>query len=169
MWQTCYIANNFPILEIKNFIQFNTLDDILMCGYPGGEYTFSIEPSHGLGRRFSPLLQQGKISAIIPVDGDKTRDGFITDIISTSGSSGSPIADIEGTIIGVVCSFIPFPVIQGSKQLPSAIAQLDIVYAVGNNKFSHCVKSAMEYFDTGEQNPAKVAARLLKFNENLSK
>jgi hypothetical protein len=169
MWQTCYIANSFPILEIKNFIQFNTLDDIIICGYPGGEFTFSIEPSHGLGRRFSPLLQQGKISAIIPVDDDKTRDGFITDIINISGSSGSPISDIEGTIIGVARSFIPFPFIQGSKQLPNAIAHVGIVYAVGNNKFSHWVKSAMEYFDTGEQNPAKVAAHLLKFNENLSK
>jgi hypothetical protein len=149
-------------------VQFNTLDDILMCGYPGGEYTFSIEHSHGLGRRFSPLLQKGGISALMPTDDDITPDGFMTDIIGTSGSSGSPITDTEGRIIGVARSVIPSTLIQDGKQLLNAFAPIGLVYAVGNNKFFHWAKSAIEYYDTGERTPAKVASTVLKFKQDLA-
>ena len=51
-----------------------------MSGYPGGEYTFSIEPSHGLGSRFNPLIQHGRISGLMPIDEESLPDGFFTDI-----------------------------------------------------------------------------------------
>ena len=74
-----------------------------MSGYPDGEYTFSIEPGQGLGSRFNPLIQHGRISGLMPIDEESLPDGFFTDIIGTSGSSGSPITDTEGKIIGVAC------------------------------------------------------------------
>jgi hypothetical protein len=153
----------FPFLEIKDFIQFNTLDDILMCGYPGGEYTFSIQPSHGLGSRFNPLLQQGRISGLMPIDDASIPDGFITDIIGTSGSSGSPITDTEGKIIGVACWVIPSPLVQSGKVLPNAYSPVGLVYALGNNKFLHWVQSVVKYYDTGELDTPKVASMVLKF------
>ncbi|MFL6524259.1 MAG: serine protease [Nitrososphaera sp.] len=153
----------FPFLEIKNFIQFKTLDDILMCGYPGGEHTFSIQPSHGLGSRFNPLLQQGRISGLMPIDEASIPDGFIIDIIGTSGSSGSPIMDTEGKIIGVACWVIPSPLVQSEKALPNAYSAIGLVYALGNNKFLHWVQSVVKNYDTGEMDPPKVASMLLKF------
>jgi hypothetical protein len=153
----------FPFLEIKDFIQFKTLDDILMCGYPGGEYTFSIQPSHGLGSRFNPLLQQGRISGLMPIDDASIPDGFITDIIGTSGSSGSPITDTEGKIIGVACWVIPSPLVQSGNAIPHAYSPVGLVYALGNNKFLHWVQSVVKGYDTGEMNPPKVASMLLKF------
>jgi hypothetical protein len=159
----------FPFLEIKDFVQFNTLDDILMSGYPGGEYTFSIQPSHGLGSRFNPLLQQGRISGLMPIDEESLPDGFITDIIGTSGSSGSPITDTEGKIIGVACWVIPATLIQNEKVLPNAFSPVGLVYALGNNKFLHWVQSVVKYYDTGELDTPKVASRLLKFEHEDSK
>ncbi|MFL6371693.1 MAG: serine protease [Nitrososphaera sp.] len=153
----------FPFLEIEDFVQFRTLDDILMGGYPGGEYTFSIEPSHGLGSRFNPLLQQGRISGLMPIDDTSLPDGFITDIIGTSGSSGSPITDMEARIVGVACWVIPSPLVQSEKVLPKAYSPVGLVYALGNNKFLHWVQAVVKYYDTGDMNPPKVASAVLKF------
>jgi hypothetical protein len=133
-----------------------------MSGYPGGEYTFSIQPSHGLGSRFNPLLQQGRISGLMPIDDTSLPDGFITDIIGTSGSSGS-ITDTEGKIIGVACWVIPSPLVQSEKVLPNAYSPIGLVYALGNNKFLHWVQGVVKYYDTGEMDPSKVASNLLKF------
>ncbi len=113
--------------------------------------------------RFNPLLQQGRISGLMPIDDVSTPDGFIIDIISTSGSSGSPIADTEGKIIGVACWVIPSPLVQGEKVISNAYSPVGLVYALGNNKFLHWVQSLVKYYNTGEMNPPKVASMLLKF------
>ncbi|MFL6308880.1 MAG: hypothetical protein ACJ70T_02655 [Nitrososphaera sp.] len=99
----------------------------------------------------------------MPIDEASIPDGFIIDIIGTSGSSGSPIMDTEGKIIGVACWVIPSPLVQSEKALPNAYSPIGLVYALGNNKFLHWVQSVVKNYDTGEMDPPKVASMLLKF------
>ena len=56
----------------------------------------------------------------MPIDDASIPDDFITDMMGTSGSSGSPITDMEGKIIGVACWVIPSPLVQSEKVLPNA-------------------------------------------------
>lgn len=89
-----------PILKISKRQNFTSLEKIMMCGYPGGNNTLN---PYGtvINMSLSPAIQEGKIASLFPGDDAETHQGILTDIITTGGSSGSPILDDNDEIIGI--------------------------------------------------------------------
>src|SRR3972149_4421331 len=80
--------------------KLNVLDEILMCGYPGGGTSLKIS-ANAFDVRMNPLIQTGKIAGFLPIDSVEHPVAIQTDIIGTGGSSGSPILDTEGNVIAM--------------------------------------------------------------------
>lgn len=103
--------SKYPFLKIKQIVDLTAphLDighEVVMCGYPAGEESLSLKIDAYHGYRFSPVMQFGHISALLPSD-DAIPYGIQTDILSTGGSSGSPIVSIEtGEVIGLAQKII---------------------------------------------------------------
>lgn len=91
-----------PSLQLRKPMKLNVFENILICGYPGGIQSLNISDKR-FGKRTNPLIQSGKIASIMPNDYTAEPIGLETDIISTGGSSGSPIiSQIDGTVIGII-------------------------------------------------------------------
>jgi len=98
---------NHKYLHVSNRINFSVLEEVYLCGYPGGNFSF--KPSvHPADVSLSPVLQYGRISALKPSDDAPKHQGIITDIIGVGGSSGSPILEANtGDVIGIAQQVIP--------------------------------------------------------------
>jgi len=97
----------YPFLKIREDWELQIGEEIAMCGFPGGNDTLSFEVHAITGLRGSPLMQFGHIAALLPFDDSKSY-GIQTDIVSTGGSSGSPIISIEtGEVVGIAQKIIP--------------------------------------------------------------
>lgn len=89
-----------PYLKVSQRTSFSPLEKIMMCGYPGGNTTLSPYGSI-IDVTLSPMAQDGKISSLIPGDDANVHQGMTLNIISTGGSSGSPIIDENNEVIGI--------------------------------------------------------------------
>lgn len=89
-----------PILKVSQRQNFTSLEKVMMCGYPGGSNTLN---PYGtvIDMSLSPAIQEGKIASLFPGDDAGTHQGILTDILTTGGSSGSPILDDKEEIIGI--------------------------------------------------------------------
>ncbi|MBL7083427.1 MAG: trypsin-like peptidase domain-containing protein [Candidatus Aminicenantes bacterium] len=88
-----------PKIELKSEISLNEGDVVAVSGFPMGEDVL-IAP--GWLHQFSPTLQTGIVSAILPFP-CKSPHSILVDIMCKGGSSGSPIFDIEsGEVLGMV-------------------------------------------------------------------
>ena len=86
--------SSLPFLQIKEPSILNLYSEIALCGYPSGESSFSFKGNSTISStRFSPVMQFGRISGLMPVDVSTNPYAIQTDIIGTAGSSGSPIVD----------------------------------------------------------------------------
>ena len=92
--------DKFSFLEFNKPTKINVFDSILMCGYP--MISESIVLYSEENTRWSPVLQKGIISSLLPVDESEKPYGIQTDIIGTGGSSGSPIVNANtGDVLGI--------------------------------------------------------------------
>lgn len=127
--------SRLPFLKIKSPCKLDLLNEIVMCGYPGGSVTLNVTNDDS-GMKLSPLLQTGKISSIMPIDDTNQPTGIQTDIIGTGGSSGSPIVDAnDGEVISVAQNIIPTPIIIPSKEDEKqhiGHAQIGMIFGVSN-------------------------------------
>jgi len=128
---------NHPFLKIDSRLKHDVLTEIFICGYPGGEITF--HPSGTvLDISYSPVIQPGRISSLMPADNANTSQGIITDLIGTGGSSGSPIIDANtGTVIGIAQTVIGSSLIATTKYEDSMYVLNDknkLVETVGEKK-----------------------------------
>lgn len=99
--------NNHNFLTISNRNHYSLFEEIYVCGYPGGDYTFKTI-AHPIEISLSPIIQIGKIASLKPGDNAPIHSGIITDIMGVGGSSGSPILDANsGEVIGIVQNIIP--------------------------------------------------------------
>lgn len=147
--------HNLPYLEVepsKNEIT----DEILMCGYPGGDQTFSLTRSDDFGMRVSPVLQFGRISGFMAHDTDPTPYGIQTDIIGNDGSSGSPIINTkDGKVIGLAESVL-LSYFESYDKTVSGKAKLGLVWGSSNVILAAVAKGAKNYFETGKNEPVLI-------------
>jgi len=88
-------------LEMKNKpFRPRLYDKMCICGFPGGAQSLQLQREYGM--RFSPTLQFGHLTGLMPFDEIKNPYGIQTDIVATGGSSGSAIVDAEdGKVVGI--------------------------------------------------------------------
>lgn len=126
--------------------------EVAICGYPQGSVTFVLlgNPS---GLKLSPLIQFGRISGFMPFDDAPIPYGLQTDILGTGGSSGSPIVNTNGEVLGVAQSVLPAEVVKSGSEQPEddggEVAKIGITYGLFNHYFPEMLSSAREFFDKG--------------------
>jgi len=139
---------NVPFLKIKSPCKLELFTEILMCGYPGGEFSFNINLKKD-AIKTSPLLQIGRISGLMTADNTVQPTGIITDIIGTGGSSGSPIVESnDGEVIGVAQNVIPGGVysLPEENKKPKGIgsAVIGLTFGVSNYLLNPAVTATLE-------------------------
>lgn len=153
----------YPFLKIRKNISVENMIDIghevVLCGYPAGEQSLSLKVTKDMGLRFSPVMQFGHIAALLPFD-DVIPYGIQTDILSTGGSSGSPIVSIEtGEVMSIAQKIIvtyagvDIPEkAQKKARLPDTLdgfAHIGIVWGDSFNMFSDVVNMTAKNFSDG--------------------
>jgi hypothetical protein len=83
-----------------------------ILGYPGGlNFDSARNPNQSL--ELTPLMQTGVIAGILPFEKVPKPETFVLDIYVTPGSSGSPVFDEDGVVVGLVYAtrIRPWPII----------------------------------------------------------
>lgn len=139
--------HNLPSLKFDKPTKIGVFDEILMCGYPGGDFSLRMN-DYVFGNRYSPVLQVGHVSSLFPTDYSKNPFGIQTDIIATGGSSGSPIMDAESEqIIGIAQQVIPADVNVNINGV-SASAKTGLVWGISNYFTADAVAKMLKHFKT---------------------
>lgn len=136
----------FPFLKFDKATKIDVFDEIFMCGYPGGNESLRAHDEL-YGHRMSPILQYGRIASLLPVDFSQQSFGIQTDILSTGGSSGSPIVDAETEqVLAVAQQVIPSIVTDFHKPEPNAIGSvaLGLTWGVSNFYFSTAIQDILK-------------------------
>jgi Trypsin-like peptidase domain len=122
--------------------------EVAICGYPQGGETFALldNPS---GLKLSPIIQFGRISRFMPYDDADIPYGIQTDIVGTGGSSGSPIVNMSGELLGIAQRVIPAEVLNSGSELQkdnevSEFAKIGITYGLFNQYFPEMLRGARE-------------------------
>ena len=141
-------ANDFPYLEIKEPHKPEVLDEIAMCGYPAGEFSFDYSGEIA-GVRFSPILQLGRIAGLMPFDSAPEPYAMQTDIVGTGGSSGSPLIDLGDTkVIGIAQMVLPSDVLLESIKIfdepAMGVAKVGLTYGITNHILYPIVQGTRE-------------------------
>lgn len=158
------VRNNLPTLSIKIPQSFEIGDKISICGYPRGEHSLSLKAGKFTGIRFSPSFQSGEISGMMPMDDDTLPYGIQTDIVGTAGSSGSPITDVDGNVIGIAQNVIPSVIMDG-KNPTTLSAKVGLVHGITSIIFSSFVDGIDDYFQNGNNTPVIVPLTTLEIPE----
>lgn len=170
-----------PILKISKRLNFSPLEHVTMCGYPGGSTT--LNPYGNItDLSLSPMIEIGTIGSLRPADDAPAHQGMLLNIVTTGGSSGSPIIDENNEIIGIVQWVIGAPLFAKTSYEDSAYilkedkliedtlkktsatkgyAQVGKTFALSSTMFSDCYK-AIEQIESG-------ATKITGLNANHSK
>jgi len=139
--------HNVPFLKFDKPTKIEVFDEIFMCGFPGGD--FSMRPQDQVyGNRFSPVLQYGRISNLLPTDKSQNPFGIQTDIIGTGGSSGSPIVNAETEeVLGIAQQVIPASVDVNIRE-SSASAKIGLTWGISNYFITDVINKMLKKLKT---------------------
>jgi len=147
--------DDLPFIEIKKPEKLNLYDKVAMCGYPSGDQSLDLKRKFS-GIRFSPIIQFGRISSLLPTDNSPEPYGIQTDIVGTGGSSGSPIIDLEeGNVIGIAQQVILAGVNTNDKSIYGT-ARVGLVYGVTNHLLYKLTENVSAFLEKGEKIPIKI-------------
>ena len=172
--------DNHKFLTLSNRTKYSVLEEIYVCGYPGGDFSYKIS-GHPVEISLSPVIQIGRIAALKPSDNAPNHQGIITDIIGVGGSIGSPILDANsGEVIGIVQNVIPGQLYECKAMYTQRLYSLNsetndliekevktdgpaygpvnigLMYGLSNIMFKQVGKYAKEILDSDKQIPENV-------------
>lgn len=144
------LNKNTKFLKIKKD-PVEIYSEICICGYPGGNSSLYIaDPTKQYTYRFSPMMQFGRISTLIPYDTQYPVKAIQTDIISSGGSSGSPIIDpsdakVIGIATNVISGSVTGHVLLNSKYYTvPGLAKIGPVYGPSSHYFYDMVEKSLQ-------------------------
>ena len=118
--------NKYDFLNFMNVSKIDVLDPIMMCGYP--MISQSIDVNSEFEKRWSPILQPGIISSLLPTDNTTRPYGIQTNIVGTGGSSGSPIVNYDsGDVVGMAQKVLTAEISQTQQT-----AKIGLTYGISN-------------------------------------
>ena len=122
-------------LNIETPTNNQLFNKIIICGYPGGFYSFSEYKEIGI--KLSPVMQFGRFTGLFPLDPFPTPWGIQTDIIGTGGSSGSPIIDLTNfKVIGIAQNVIPSKIfVDFCKNEFNGLTKVGLTYGLSSYYF----------------------------------
>ncbi len=142
-WKNSYGDSPMPFLPIEDQItSVEVGDEIIVVGYPAPH--FLIEQKGGAPNVLEPIVQFGRIAGILPASISPAPHLLALDIVSTYGSSGSPVIRVsDGKVIGISCEILlnRMPFVEETPDGPKAektfLLPTGISYAVPSNLFAH--------------------------------
>lgn len=127
--------------------------EVAICGYPQGDESFALlyNPS---GLKLSPIIQFGHISGFMPYDDADIPYGIQTDIVGTGGSSGSPIVNTNGELLGIAQRVLSAEVLKSPSGLQTEnketeFAKIGITYGLLNHYFPEMLRGVRDSFEKG--------------------
>ncbi|MEK7552016.1 MAG: serine protease [Patescibacteria group bacterium] len=106
-------AKGLPFVEIDKALSVEEGDEVFISGFPMGTSTLK---SAGWLHQFSPILQRGIVSAILPFVCESPH-GIIVEAVTHGGSSGSPIFNpTNGKIVAILFAGFPETKILGKGE-----------------------------------------------------
>lgn len=118
--------DKYDFLRFDKPTKITPFDKVVMCGYPMVSQSVIVDSKKDM--RWSPLVQPGVISSLLPTDASPTPYGIQTDIIGTAGSSGSPIIDYEsGQVVGIAQKVLTAEISNSDET-----AKIGLTYGISN-------------------------------------
>lgn len=116
----------YPFLKFDEPTKIQILDPVIMCGYPSTSSSINLHSDDNT--RWSPIIQPGIISSLLPIDESQNPYGIQTDIIGTAGSSGSAIINADtGVVLGIAQKILPAEI-----SIPEQTAKIGLTYGISN-------------------------------------
>lgn len=148
VWRTPKKIDDLPYLQVRTS-DVQLYEEVAMCGYPRGLQSLNFSTAY-IGKRLSPVIQLGRVASLFPVDNSPVPNGFQTDIVGTTGSSGSAIVDLNGSVVGLALEVLGADVMVG-KALYTA--KIGLVYGLTTNILEVILnKMIPDYFEKNIRN-----------------
>jgi S1-C subfamily serine protease len=137
-------VEDLPSLKVRKS-DVTLYEEVAMCGYPRGSQSLNFTTAY-IGIRQSPVVQFGRIVSLFPVDNTPVPNGFQTDIIGTSGSSGSAIVDSKGNVVGMALEVFGADVMEGNESTRYT-AKVGLVYGLTTNILNAILNNVADFFE----------------------
>lgn len=128
VWKIPEKVDDLPYLQVRTS-DVALYEEVAMCGYPRGLQSLNFSTAY-IGKRFSPVIQFGRVVSLFPVDHSPVPNGFQTDIVGTAGSSGSAIVDLNGSVVGIALEVFGADVMVGNRLYT---VKIGLVYGLTTN------------------------------------
>ena len=127
--------------------------EVAISGYPQGNESFALlnNPS---GLKLSPIVQFGRISGFMPYDDADIPYGIQTDIVGTGGSSGSPIVNMNGELLGIAQRVLSAEVSKSPSEFQMdnkemEFAKIGITFGLFNHYFPEMIHGVRDSLEKG--------------------
>ena len=132
----------FSFLKFDKPTKIKVFDSVLICGYPMVNQSIVLHSKDS--NRWSPILQPGIVSSLLPIDESQNPYGIQTDIVGTGGSSGSPIISTDtGIVLGIAQK-----VLTAELSIKYHTAKIGLIYGISNFFVADAINTFIEKIKT---------------------